>query len=211
MLCSHIWCSHINQSVAGSLLGIWETALPSEPVKLLSCVQLFAIPWTVAYQVSMEFSRQEYWSGLPFPFPFPGDLPNPGIEPRSPALPADALPSEKPGKHITSYKNGKIVLVASSWKQPSFTLLSWPLTMSPLSSLISLLPSWGGFFKLTFINNQRTSIHNAVFVSARQQHESAVSVHVSLSSWASHPPPHPTPPGHHRAPSWAPCVCTASL
>ena len=44
----------------------------------------------------MGFSRQEYWNGLPFPSP--GDLPNPGIEPRSPALRADALPSEPPGK-----------------------------------------------------------------------------------------------------------------
>ena len=43
----------------------------------------------------MGFSRQEYWSGLPFPSP--GDLPNPGIEPRSPTLQADALPSEPPG------------------------------------------------------------------------------------------------------------------
>ena len=65
-------------------------------VKLLSRVQLFATPWTVACQApqSMEFSRQEYWSGLPFPSP--GDLRNPGIEPRSPALQADALPSEPP-------------------------------------------------------------------------------------------------------------------
>jgi len=45
---------------------------------------------------SMEFSRQEYWSGLPFPSP--GDLPDPGIEPGSPTLWADALPSEPPGK-----------------------------------------------------------------------------------------------------------------
>ena len=67
-------------------------------VKLLSCVQLFATPWTVAYQASpsMGFSRQEYWSGLPFPLP--GDLPDPGIEPGSPALEADALTSEPPGK-----------------------------------------------------------------------------------------------------------------
>ena len=66
--------------------------------ELLSHVQLFATPWTVAYQapLSMGFSRQEYWSGLPFPSP--GDLPNPGIEPRPPALQADALPSEPPGK-----------------------------------------------------------------------------------------------------------------
>ena len=67
-------------------------------VKLLSCVRLFATLWTVAYKaaLSMEFSRQEYWSGLPFPSP--GDLPDPGIEPGSPALQADALPSEPPGK-----------------------------------------------------------------------------------------------------------------
>ena len=86
-------------------------------VKLLSRVQLFATPWTVAYQAppSMGFSKQEYWSGLPFlsssmgfsrqeywsglPFPSPGDLPNPGIEPGSPALEADVLTSEPPGKH----------------------------------------------------------------------------------------------------------------
>ena len=67
-------------------------------VKSLSRVQLFATPWTVAYQApsSMGFFRQEYWSGLPFPSP--GDLPNPGIEPRSPTLQADALLSEPPGK-----------------------------------------------------------------------------------------------------------------
>ena len=67
-------------------------------VKSLSCVWFFAIPWTVAYQAppSMGFSKQECWSGLPFPSP--GDLPNPGIEPRSPELQADALPSEPPGK-----------------------------------------------------------------------------------------------------------------
>ena len=64
----------------------------------LSRVQLFAIPWTVAHQAPrpVGFSRQECWSGLPFPSP--GDLPNPGIEPGSPALQADTLPSEPPGK-----------------------------------------------------------------------------------------------------------------
>ena len=69
--------------------------IPKQSV--LSSVHLFVIPWTVVYQAppSMGFSRQEYWSGLPFPSP--GDLPDPGIEPRSPALQADALPSEPPG------------------------------------------------------------------------------------------------------------------
>ena len=71
-------------------------------VKSLSCVRLFATPWTVAYQAppSMGFLRQEYGSGLPFPSP--GDLPNPGIKPRSPALWADALTSEPPGKPSNS-------------------------------------------------------------------------------------------------------------
>ena len=65
---------------------------------MLSCVRLFATPWTVAYQApqSMEFSRPEEWSG--YPSPSPGDLPNPGIEPRSLALQADSVPAEPPGK-----------------------------------------------------------------------------------------------------------------
>ena len=67
-------------------------------LSLFSHLRLFATPWTVARQVllSMGFSRQEYWSGLPFPLP--GDLPDPEIEPGSPALEADALTSEPPGK-----------------------------------------------------------------------------------------------------------------
>ena len=78
-------------------------------MKSLSHVRLFAIPWTLAYQapLSMEFSRQEYWSGLPFPSP--GDLPDPGMEPGSPTwqadpsrprdgAQADALPPEPAGK-----------------------------------------------------------------------------------------------------------------
>ena len=63
-------------------------------VKSFSRVRLFVTPCMVAYQdpLSMGFSRQEYWSGLPFPDP--GDLPNPEIKPGSPALQTDALPSE---------------------------------------------------------------------------------------------------------------------
>ena len=69
-------------------------------VQSLSHVRLFATPRTIAYQapLSMGFSRQEYWSGLPCPSP--RDLPDPGIEPRSPTLWADTLPSEPPGKFI---------------------------------------------------------------------------------------------------------------
>ena len=72
-------------------------------VKSLSQVRLFATPWTIAHQAppSMGFSRQEYWSGLPFPSP--GDLPHPGIKPRSPTLQADVLTSEPPGKPIKSF------------------------------------------------------------------------------------------------------------
>ena len=62
------------------------------------CPVLFVTPWTVAHQVplSMGFSRQECWSGLPFPSP--GDLPNPGIKPASPTLAGGFFTTEPPGK-----------------------------------------------------------------------------------------------------------------
>ena len=84
-------------------------------MKSLNYVQLFATPWAVAYQapLSMGFSRQEYWSGLSFPSP--GDLPNPGIEPGSPALQADALPSEPLGKPILPSR----ILEMSPWERTS--------------------------------------------------------------------------------------------
>ena len=81
-----------------------KKAFLSDKVKVkvnsLSHVRLFATPWTVTYQapLSMGFSRQECWSGLPFLSL--GDLPDPGIEPGSPALQADTLPFEPPGKPI---------------------------------------------------------------------------------------------------------------
>ena len=88
----------------------WETGIGIYTlgcVCSLSHVRLFVIPWTVADQaaLSMGFSRQEYWGGLPC-LP-PGDLPSPGIEPGSLALQADSLPSKPPGKpdmHTTTYK-----------------------------------------------------------------------------------------------------------
>ena len=81
-----------------SLLAVVAKLKRRFEVKSLSRVGLFAIPRTAAHQapLSMGFSRQEYWSGLLFPPP--GDLPDPRIEPRSPALEADALPSEPPRK-----------------------------------------------------------------------------------------------------------------
>ena len=90
-------CRWMEQMFSSSL-GLAKT-FPAKKVKVksLSYVQLFATPWTVAHQdlPFMEFSRQEYWSGLPFLSP--GDLPDPRIKARSPGLQADALPFEPPG------------------------------------------------------------------------------------------------------------------
>ena len=74
-----------------------------------SCVQLFAILWTVACQtpLSMEFSRPEYWSGLPSPSP--GDNPDPWIEPRSPALEADALSSKPVIAYFINFKKTALI------------------------------------------------------------------------------------------------------
>ena len=82
-------------------------------VKSLSRVRLIATPWTVAHQapLSMRFSRQEYWSGVPFPSP--GDLPNPGIGPRSPTLWAYALTSEPPkcSKRISEHTEEHLIIL----------------------------------------------------------------------------------------------------
>ena len=85
-------------------------------VLMLSYVWLFVTPWTVAHKVplSMEFSRQEYWSRLPFLSP--GDLPYPGIKPGSPALQTDSLPTEPLGKPIyliTPVKLSWLTIVSS--------------------------------------------------------------------------------------------------
>ena len=84
----------------------------SEWLKSLSCVWLFATPWTVAHQAppSIGVSRQEFWSWLPFLSP--GDPPDPGIEPRSPALQADTLTFVL----LCIYTNGDIAL--NSWQTP---------------------------------------------------------------------------------------------
>ena len=87
-------------------------------VVMKSCPTL-AIPWTVACQapLSMGFSRQEHWSELPFPSP--GDLPDPGIEPGSPALQADDLPTELCGRSMVegseAQKEGGACCIASAW------------------------------------------------------------------------------------------------
>ena len=105
-------------------------SLPSEPpgkynfrkkksVKSLSRVRLFVTPWTAARQapLSMGFSRQEYWSGLPFHSP--GDLPDPETEPKSPALQADSLQSEPPGKPSSRERGHQIRGAGAFWPQGS--------------------------------------------------------------------------------------------
>ena len=100
--CEYIWWWYSHEVVVNSL----------RPHRLSpSRIRLFETPWTVALQAtpSMEFPRQKYWSGLPFPSP--GDLPHPEIEPMSlvsPALQADSLPAEQLGKPLKNWvKNPK--------------------------------------------------------------------------------------------------------
>ena len=110
----------------------------------------FCNPWAVAYHAppSMGFSRQEYLSGLPFPSP--GDLPDPGIEPRSSAFQADALPSEPPGKPIENL----------SLCQNLYTVLPWWLSgkesacqcSRQFKSLVWENPTWRGATKSMCIN-----------------------------------------------------------
>ena len=101
--------------------------------KPLSRVRLFATPWTVAHQapLSKGFSRQEYWSGLPFPSP--GDLPDREIEPRCPALQVDALTSEPPGKPTLSHKGNPRIL---EWVAYPFSSgSSWPRSQTGVSCI----------------------------------------------------------------------------
>ena len=93
---------------------VWEDPMCCGTTKpVLSCVWLFVPPWTVAHQapLSIEFSRQEYWSGLPFPSP--GDVPNPGIELGSPALQAVSLLSEPSGKPKQQCKSAIIICTSA--------------------------------------------------------------------------------------------------
>ena len=105
-------------------------------VKSLSRGQLFVTPWTATHQapLSMEFSRQEYWSGLSFPSP--GDLPNPGIEPGSPTLQADALSSEPQGKPILGFTGELFHFVIFLFLVVAF---SFPPSEVPLAFVVKLI------------------------------------------------------------------------
>ena len=124
----------------GTQLSWWSDSHTLIEVKSLSRVQLFVTPSTVDYQAppSMGFSRQEYWSGLPFPSP--GDLPNLGIEPRSPALQTDALPSEPYlGVNTVTWSLGLFPLTfASISLYPVATLAQNPCSASPCYSTLIL-------------------------------------------------------------------------
>ena len=108
-------------------------------VKSLSHVQLFATPWTVVFQPppSMGFSRQEYWSGLPCPSP--GDLPDPGIEPGSPTLQTDSLPSEPPGNPCLG--NWTTTNVSKT-----YVIVLWPLMGRTVLSAV-----WKTVFQITIL------------------------------------------------------------
>ena len=135
------WCSTYSGSIYnGSTYNssTYKFSTLKVKVKSISCVWLSATPWAIDYQASssMGFSRQEYWSGLPFPSP--GDLPDPGIEPRSPTLQADGLPSEPPfqlsdgTKAILTQKE----MYCEFWSSPRLVIFSrtlswcWALAVS---------------------------------------------------------------------------------
>ena len=103
---------------------------------------LFGTSWTTAHQapLSMGFSRQEHWSGLPFPL---GDLPNPGIKPQSPALKEDSLPSDPPGKPPCLHSRYFITFATchKTWWGPVASVLIHPTCNTFSSSLSSALPS----------------------------------------------------------------------
>ena len=107
-------CPPWDQELARSQIITLTTQLCPLLFSFLSCVQLFVTPWTVAHQapLSMGFSRQEYWSGLPFPSP--GDLPDPGIKPTSPAWQAVYLPLSHLGSLIHAISEYKFKFFKNS-------------------------------------------------------------------------------------------------
>ena len=112
-------------------------------VKSLSCVRLFATPWIVAHQapLSMGFSRQEYWSGLPFPSP--GDLPDPGMEPVSAAhllhWQVDSLPLSQQGSPYIHLQNPGS---DSCTREQLYTVLGWQDSLEEGMVTYSSIPAW---------------------------------------------------------------------
>ena len=130
---------HVRSSLVAQMIKNLPAMRKKVKVKQLSCFQLFAA-WTVANQasLSMEFSRQEYQSGLPFPSP--GDLLDPGMEPVSLALQADALPSEPPRKPCNVGNLGSVLGLGRSPAEGN----SYPLQYSDLENSTDCIVSpWG--------------------------------------------------------------------
>ena len=116
-------------------------------VKSLSRVRLFVTPWTAACQTPprMGFSRQEYWSGSPFPSP--GDLPDPGIEPWSPAPQADSLLSELPGKP-SAYTVRDVNYISTKLEgKKNRTKVKFTFDLQSKASDLQGSSPWGGKFK----------------------------------------------------------------
>ena len=132
---------------------------------MLSRVRLFETPWIVAHQtpLSMGFSRQECWSGLTFPSP--GDLPNPGIQPESPVLWADSLPSEPPGNPPVDQRYSPVL------GRPSF-IISPQITLVWLMSHLASLSRWTNLHSesanLSACQSQLSPIHMTHCVHALQ-------------------------------------------
>ena len=141
-------------------------------VKSLSRVRLFVTLWTVAHQAppSMGFSRQEYWSGLPFPSP--GDLPYPGIESRSPALQADALTSQLPGKFYCIYYFTYLLYTLFI---PVYFCKNWGSDMIRWRPFFFLKKKFTELsVKLFLKNNQKSSLDNqSLFMNSAQIYQVA--------------------------------------
>ena len=115
---------------------------------MLSHVRLFATSWTIACQAPlfMGFPRQEHWNGLPFPSP--GGLPRPGIEPKIPALQADSLPLAPPGKpqikqcfaHKKSLKQATASVTREHGRNAFFRSM-WPVKVQSTSDAVGALPA----------------------------------------------------------------------
>ena len=112
--------SHYNSDLSLTRLSTYCICFYCLRACVFSCVRFFVAWWTVARQapLSMEFSRQEYWSGMLFPSL--RDLPDPGVEPRSPALQADSLLSESPGKLMRGEQDRKQVRGCKSMLIPAW-------------------------------------------------------------------------------------------
>ena len=143
------------------LLGKVGPFLWNEHVRMLSCPVVsdsFATPRTVPHQalLSMGFPRQEYWSGLSFPSP--GDLPNPGIKPMSPALAGGFFTTELPGKPVTwaGYKSPFPITAVSAYSVPWTSSTMWDVL--PYLWLSLLFHSW--WYKLIFCDFSKKQLDN---------------------------------------------------